>query len=169
MALHFLTSSDQTIDIYSTCDSSVNIDESKYFEYLKTGDVNLLELKDDATIFTLKPLTPEDRENAEIAAGALTRSELGRFLFINAPDDEKEKAIYHHALNEDERKAFSEYAGYIGRVTIEMIKKSLIKINGKPASFDMIQSIRPDQHRLQTITELSIHVQRISLVGDLGK
>jgi len=169
MALHFLTSSEQTIDVVSTCDPSVKIDESRYYEYLNTGDISLLELKDDATIFKLKPLTPEDRENAEIAAGALTRSELGRFLFVNSPDDEKEKAIYHHSLSDDERKAYSEYAAYIGRVTIEMIKKSLVEINGESASFDMIQSIRPDRDRLQTITELSIHVQRISLVGDLGK
>lgn len=169
MALHFLTSSEQTIDVVSTCDNSVKIDESRYYEYLNTGDISLLELKDDATIFKLKPLTPEDRENAEIAAGALTRSELGRFLFVNSPDDEKEKAIYHHSLSDDERKAYSEYAAYIGRVTIEMIKKSLVEINGESASFDMIQSIRPDRDRLQTITELSIHVQRISLIGDLGK
>ena len=42
--------------------------------------------------FTLKALSPAEREQAEIRAGAMTRSELGRLLWSEAPDDPREKA-----------------------------------------------------------------------------
>ena len=50
-----------------------------------------------------------------------------------------------------------------------MIRASLVSIDGNEADLETIQSIRPETHRVQAITELVLHVQRISLVGDSGK
>ena len=50
-----------------------------------------------------------------------------------------------------------------------MIDASLLSINGDEADLNTIQSIRPESHRVQAITELVLHIQRISLLGDQGK
>jgi hypothetical protein len=61
------------------------------------------------------------------------------------------------------------YNGYINRVYVEMLRTSLKLIDGDDASVDQLQLIRPDSHRTETISELVLHVQRISLLGDQGK
>ena len=50
-----------------------------------------------------------------------------------------------------------------------MIRESLVSIDGQPGTIEMIQQIRPDGMRVTTITELVLHIQRASLVGDEGK
>ena len=50
-----------------------------------------------------------------------------------------------------------------------MIRASLQAVDGESATLDTIQSIRPESHRVQAITELVLHIQRISLLGDSGK
>jgi len=69
----------------------------------------------------------------------------------------------------DEREAYADYEAYISRVYIEMIRESLVSIDGEPGTIEMIQQIRPDGMRVTTITELVLHIQRASLVGDSGK
>jgi len=108
-------------------------------------------------------------EEAEVKAGAYTRSELGRLLVEEAPDDEREKAVWHNRLDEEEREAYGAYQAYLSRVFLEMLRVSLVKIDGKEASLDLVQSIRPDFHRIQAITELVLHIQRISRVNDSVK
>jgi hypothetical protein len=117
----------------------------------------------------LKPLGPADREAAEIRAGAFSRSELGRYLWIEAPTDAHKKARWHHGLSIEEREALASYEAYISRVSIEMIRESLVEIDGHEGTVEMIQDIRPDSFRISTITELVLHIQRASLVGDSGK
>ena len=168
MAISFLTDSTSTIDIYLTFDSSVEIDEEEKNKYFTTGIFEGNKTP-DATRFTLKALSPSEREEAEIKAGSFTRSELGRLLWVECPSDEKEKAVWHHNLTMEERQAFSEYQAYINRVYLEMIRSSLVSINGEDATLENIQCIRPESHRIQAITELVLHIQRISLVGDSGK
>ena len=112
---------------------------------------------------------PAEREQAEIRAGAMTRSELGRLLWSEAPDDQREKARWHHQLSNDEREAMSEYQQYLNNVYNEMIRASLISINDVDATLEQLQMIRPESHRVQTISELVLHIQRISLLGDQGK
>ena len=63
----------------------------------------------------------------------------------------------------------ADYQGYISRVYIEMVRASLTHIDCEPASIDQVQLIRPDDVRSSTISELVIHIQRISLLGDEGK
>ena len=168
MAISFLTSTNIEVDVFLTFDPSVEITEDQRSTYLTTGLMEG-EVKEDATRFTIKALSPSDREEAEVRAGSYTRSELGRMLWIEAPSDDKEKAQWHHNLTEDERQAFGSYQSYLNQVYIEMIRSSLTKINGEEASLDTIQSIRPESHRVQAITELVLHIQRLSLVGDSGK
>tara|TARA_Y100001938_G_C8085106_1_gene431473 strand:- start:1978 stop:2484 length:507 start_codon:yes stop_codon:yes gene_type:complete len=168
MAISFLTSTQIEVDVYLTFDPSIELDEDQKTEYLTTG-IFKGTVKEGATVFTLKALSPSEREDAEVKAGSYTRSELGRMLWIESPSDEKEKARWHHNLEEDEKQAFASYQSYINRVYLEMIRASLLKIDGEEASLEMIQSIRPDSHRVQSITELVLHIQRLSLVGESGK
>ena len=72
---------------------------------------------------SLKALSPAEREEAEVKAGAYTRSELGRLLWVEAPSETKERARWHHALTDDERQAMSDYQAYLSRVYIEMVSK----------------------------------------------
>ena len=168
MAISFFSDANQTIDVFLTFDPAVSLSESEKSDYLTKGEF-LGSKTPDATKFTLKALSPSEREEAEIKAGSFTRSELGRLLWTESPSDEKEKATWHHGLSDDEKQALSSYQAYINRVYLEMIRASLVAIDGEQATLDMIQTIRPESHRVQAITELVLHIQRISLLGDSGK
>tara|TARA_R100000388_G_C7236120_1_gene157942 strand:- start:169 stop:675 length:507 start_codon:yes stop_codon:yes gene_type:complete len=168
MAISFLTSTNIEVDVYLTFDASIELTEEQRSIYLSKG-IFEGEVKEDATKFTIKALSPSDREEAEVRAGSYTRSELGRMLWLESPSDDKEKARWHHDLSEDEKAAFASYQSYLNQVYVEMIRSSLIKIDDKDASLDMIQMIRPESHRVQAITELVLHIQRLSLIGESGK
>lgn len=170
MALHFLTSSTESIDVVVTCDSSVEATEDQRSAYLNSGSLDDLgNVKEDATMFTLKALSPSEREEAEVRAGAYTRSELGRMLWVEAPSDQKARAVWHHNLTDEEREAMADYNAYLQRVYMEMIVGSLTKINGEEANVMQIMNIRPESNRVQAISELVMHIQRISLLGIEGK
>lgn len=169
MALRFLTNADHSIDVVVTCDDAVTCTEEQRGLYLSDANQDHLVVGNQATIFTLKALSPSDREDAEQRAGAYSRSELGRLLWVEAPIEKLERAKWHHALTLDEREAMANYQAYISRVYIEMVRSSLTHIDGEPASIDQVQLIRPDDNRSTTISELVIHIQRISLLGDEGK
>jgi len=170
MALNFLTSSEQTIDVVVTCDSEVNSTAEQRSAYLSSGDLgDLGEVGENATRFTIKALSPSEREEAEVRAGAYSRSELGRLLWIEAPSDHSERARWHHDLSDDERSAMSQYQAYLNRVYLEMLRGGLTHINGEEASVEQVDMIRPDSDRLTVISELVAHIQRISLLGVEGK
>ena len=63
----------------------------------------------------------------------------------------------------------SEYQQYLSNVYNEMIRASLVSIDDVDATLEQLQMIRPESHRIQTISELVLHIQRISLLGDEGK
>ena len=170
MPLRFLTSSEMSIDVVITCDDAVECTDEQRSQYLETGELSALDVvRDDATRFNIKALSPAEREQAEANAGALTRSELGRLLWSEAPDNTTERAKWHHDLDDDERVAMSEYQQYLNRVYVEMIRAALVSIDGEPADVDHLQLIRPEPARIQTISELVLHIQRISLLGIEGK
>ena len=169
MALSFLTSSEQTQEVVVTCDPEVTASAEQRSAYLETGDLSALGEVGQATRFTLKALSPSEREDAEARAGALTRSELGRLLWTEAPTAERERAEWHHALTDDERSAMADYQAYLNRVYQEMINSSLILIDGEEADAEQLELIRPEAHRIQTVSELVMHIQRISLLGVEGK
>lgn len=169
MALSFLTSSEQTQEVVVTCDPEVTASAEQRSAYLESGDLSALDSVGEATRFTLKALSPSEREDAEARAGALTRSELGRLLWTEAPTAERERAEWHHALTDDERLAMANYQAYLNRVYQEMINSSLILIDGVGADAEQLQLIRPEAHRIQTVSELVMHIQRISLLGVEGK
>lgn len=168
MALSFMPSADMTIDVVVSVDPSVKASPEQWRAYMETGDVTELEACEGATLFTLKALSPSEREQAEVKAGAYTRSELGRMLWVEAPDDLKAKARWHHELSEDEREALAMYQHYLNQVFVEMVRASLIKIDGEPAE-GRVDAIKPESHRLAVISELVQHIQRISLLGLRGK
>jgi len=169
MALSFLTSSEQTQEVVVTCDPEVTASAEQRSAYLESGDLSALGEIGQATRFTLKALSPSEREDAEARAGALTRSELGRLLWTEAPTAERERAEWHHALSDDERSAMADYQAYLNRVYKEMISSSLTLIDGEEADAEQLQLIRPEAHRIQTVSELVMHIQRISLLGVEGK
>ena len=169
MALSFLTSSEQTQEVVVTCDPEVTASAEQRSAYLESGDLSALGEGGQATRFTLKALSPSEREDAEARAGALTRSELGRLLWTEAPTAERERAEWHHALTDDERLAMANYQAYLNRVYQEMINSSLTLIDGEEADAEQLQLIRPEAHRIQTVSELVLHIQRISLLGIEGK
>ena len=168
MALSFLPDSELTIEVVVTCDPAVTCSPEQMQAYLEAGELSALEAHEGATRFKIKALSPSDREQAEVRAGAYTRSELGRILWLDAPSDEREKARWHHELAEDEREALASYQAYLSRVFVEMVRVSLVEIDDQPAG-DMIDRIKPEAHRLQVISELVQHIQRISLLGISGK
>ena len=168
MAISFLTSTEVEVDVYLTMDESIELTEEQRSTYLSKG-IFEGKVKEGATVFKLKALSPSDREEAEVRAGSYTRSELGRILWIESPSDDKEKATWHHSLSDEEKQALGSYQAYLNRVYVEMIRSSLVSIDGNEASVDQIQMIRPESHRVQAITELVLHIQRLSLLGDSGK
>lgn len=170
MALNFLTSKDQSITVVITCDADVKASDEQRAKYLASGDINDLEyVGESATKFTIKALSPSEREDAEQKAGAYTRSELGRLLWVEAPSDRDSRARWHHKLDNDERAAMADYQAYLNRVYLEMIRASLTHIDNEPATLEDVQNIRPDDNRSTTISELVLHTQRISLLGAEGK
>jgi len=169
MSLSFLPSSELSIKVVVTCDDSVECTDEERSLYLENGDESHLTITGDVTRFTLKALSPTEREDAEARAGAYSRSELGRLLWSMSPSNMEDKARWHHALTDDERIAYSEYNGYLNRVYMEMIRSSLTHVNGVEFDADQINDIRPESSRVQTITELVFHIQRISLLGSPGK
>ncbi len=98
MAISFLSDANATIDVYLTFDASIELTDEDRSIYLTEG-VFKGTAKDDATKFTLKALSPAEREEAEMQAGSYTRSELGRLLWTESPNDEKEKAQWQHSLS----------------------------------------------------------------------
>jgi len=73
--LSFSTSSLTTIEVAITCDTALDMADQDKVLYLK-GQRNLLKCKDgqSPTLFVLKALSPAEREEAEVKAGAYTRS-----------------------------------------------------------------------------------------------
>ena len=62
MALTFLTSSDQTVEVVVTCDSTVEATDEQKTAYLTSGKLeDLGSVGDDATKFTLKALSQKSR------------------------------------------------------------------------------------------------------------
>ena len=107
--LRFLTDSSQTVEVVTTCDPEVLCDDTQRQLYLESGDIEALEsVGEGATCFTLKALSPSEREQAEVRAGALQRSELGRLLWSEAPSSSTDRARWHHELSDDEREAMAE-------------------------------------------------------------
>ncbi len=71
MALSFLTNADHTIEVVVTCDPEVEADQAQRSAYLQSGELEELgSVGDDATRFTLKALSPSEREDAEVNQGA---------------------------------------------------------------------------------------------------
>jgi len=182
MAFSFVPSSTMVLDVVVTCDPAVIASAEQAAAYLESGDLrDLGDLRGDlgklsgyegATVFTLKALSPQEREEAEVRAGAYTRSELGRLLWVEAPEELRARAAWHHGLHEDERAALASYQAYINRVFIEMVKAALIMIDERPIAKqgpNPLDDIRPEAHRVQVIAELTRHVQRMSLLGQSGK
>jgi hypothetical protein len=114
---------------------------------------------------------PEVTASAEQRSAYLESGDLSALgeVGTEAPIEERERAEWHHALSDDERKAMSDYQAYLNRVYQEMINSSLILIDGEEADAEQLQLIRPESHRIQTVSELVLHIQRISLLGIEGK
>lgn len=170
MALFFSTTTDVHFDIAITCDSALDMTQDEKNIYLKSGEGLKTFEGQTPTYFVIKPMSPKDRENVEIKAGAFTRSELGRMLWSEEPMDIREKAYWRENLSDMEKKAISSYEQYINKVYEEMIKSSVIKIKDLTIDpWDAIQQIRPDADRIRTITELVLQIQRLSLLSNQGK
>ena len=168
MALSFVTSSQQKVHVVVTCDPAIKCSEEERAAYLESGEDRLKRIGEPTT-FTLKALGPTEREEAEVRAGALKRSELGRLLWGEAPEDTLDRARWHHDLSDTDREAMAEYQAYINRVYREMVKAALVAIDGAEAHIDQLDLIRPESVRISTVSELVLHIQRISLLGDEGK
>lgn len=170
MALYFSTTTEVQYEVAITCDPALDMNEEEKALYLKTGEGLKVKEGESATLFVIKPLSPKDREGIEVKAGAYTRSELGRILWGEEPADYKQKAYWREGLNDVERKALSNYEKYINSVYEEMIKVGVLSIKGVEGDvYEMIEKIRPDHNRVRTISELVIHIQRISLLSNEGK
>lgn len=170
MALHFSTTTEVLFNVVITCDDALDMTAEEKKKYLFNGEGLKLVDGKTPTYFVIKPLGPKEREAAEVRAGAYTRSELGRMLWADEPNDPKEKAYWREALTAIEKGALASYEGYINRVYEEMIREAVKEIKGVEGDpLSMIQKIKPESDRIKTITELVIHIQRLSLLGSEGK
>lgn len=170
MALYFSTNSEKIFEIAITCDLALDMTQEEKTAYLKTGEGLKVKEGSNPTFFKIKALSPKEREAVELAAGAYSRSELGRILWSEEPSESREKAYWREALSEVERKALQSYELYISRVYEEMIQASVLEVvgvEGKP--YEIIQQIRPDADRIRAMSELILHIQRLSLLGSEGK
>ena len=169
MALHFSTSTLEQFKIIVSCDQSISMTDSQRSTYLNHGTLEGVQIADDATWFTLKPLSANDREKAEIRAGAFTRSELGKLLWVEAPSNTRDRARWHNKLDDEEREALATYELYQNRSYCEYVRESLVAINDEPATFEVIDSIKPSSDRITTITEIVYHIHRLSTLSDQAK
>jgi len=167
MALRFSNTADIKIEVVITSDESVTCTPEQAQAYLTEGDKSGLIIGEDATIFIIKPLTLEERERAEIRAGAHTRSELGRFLHDQKPSDAEEYARWHHDLRDDEREALGKYKAYLNQCYYEIVKSGLVEIKGLEGSaYDALMTISPEAVKVASLMELVCHIQRLSLLRD---
>jgi hypothetical protein len=159
----FATDATQEIEVVSIVDPAVQASEEAKTSYLKSRDESILSCTEGATRFVLRALTPPQREAAEVAAGVYRRSELGRQLWMQQPDEPTERARWQHALPEDEREALGSYEGYLSRVYREMLRGH----DGDPV--ELLDSVRPEHHRQLLFQELVAHIQNISTLPLEGK
>jgi hypothetical protein len=166
MALRFSASADIRKTVYITSDESVTASQEAAQAYLSEGDESGLEIGADATQFIIKPLSLEDREKAEVRAGAHTRSELGRLLHDQKPADEESYARWHHKLEEDERAALGRYSAYLNQCYYEIVRAGLVEIVGIEGDpYKALMSISPEPAKIGAIMELVCHIQRLSLLS----
>lgn len=166
MALRFSATSDIKIEVVITSDESVSCTSDQASSYLTEGDKTGFEVGQDATVFVIKPLTLEEREKAEVRAGAHTRSELGRFLNDQKPKDLEEYARWHHSLKDDEREALGKYQAYLNQCYYEIVRSGLVEIKGLEGDpYKALMTISPEPVRVASIMELVCHIQRLSLLS----
>jgi len=171
MALNFSTSTKIEFEVIVSCDDAIDMTSEEMNQYLLNGGTFKSKEGSEPTIFIIKALSPSEREEAEIKAGAYKRSELGRVLYAEEPkSDAKERGLWFDALSDKEKQSLFEYNQYINRVYAEMVKASVVSIKGVEGNpWELINSIKPESHRIRTISDLVLHIQRISLLGDQGK
>jgi hypothetical protein len=166
MALRFSASADIRKTVYITSDESIKATSEAAQAYLSEGDESGLEIGAEATKFIIKPLSLEDRERAEIRAGAHTRSELGRLLHDQKPANDEEYARWHHNLEEDERAALGRYNAYLNQCYYEIVRAGLVEIVGiEGEPYKALMSISPEPAKIGAIMELVCHIQRLSLLS----
>lgn len=166
--ISFNTSTLHTFKIVVSTDSSVKMTEEQKKNYFNTGELNDIEVNSDATWFTLRTLSITDREQAEIKAGAFTRSELGKLLWVEAPNDTREKALWHNRLSDEEKEALAKYEKYLDRSYIEYAKASLVAINDKEVDSNILDDLSPSD-KSNVIYEIVIHLTRESTLSEAGK
>ena len=165
MAFTFATSANYELDVVCISDPVLeDVDQETKDKYLETTDMSLFADVEGLTVFRVRALSHQDREEAEIRAGAYQRTELGRVLNWQAPTDEVEQAKWFDNLTAHEQESFHKYIKYLKNVNEEIIQQSLVSIDGQRASLNEINLIRPDSLRSQVFNELTLHIRRISLL-----
>ena len=164
MAFSFALSTTEEQKIYLSCDPAVSGSDDARSAYITCGDDSDLSLTEDPTWWVIRALSPDERVQAERRAGAARRSELGRILFIEqlGIDGERPRAEWRDKLRMKEQDALSNYTDYLDRVYIETIRLAA-KIEGYDGDVvEILQRIRPEQTRVQAVTELTIRIQALS-------
>ena len=167
MALRFSNTADIKLEVVITSDESVTCTPEQAQAYLTEGDKSGFIIGDDATVFIIKPLTLEERERAEVRAGAHTRSELGRFLHDQKPSENEEFARWHHDLRDDEREALGKYQAYLNKCYYEIVRSGLVEIKGHEGdAYEALMTISPEAVKVASLMELVCHIQRLSLLSE---
>lgn len=166
--ISFNTSTRHTFKIVVSTDSSVQMTEEQKKNYFNTGNLDDIQVDDNASWFTLRTLSIADREQAEIKAGAFTRSELGKLLWVEAPNDTRDKAVWHNRLSDEEKEALAKYEKYLDRSYLEYAKASLVAINDEEVNSDILDNLSPAD-KSNVIYEMVIHLTRESTLSEAGK
>lgn len=166
--ISFNTSTRHTFKIVVSTDSSVTMTEEQKRNYFNSGNLDDIQVDDKASWFTLRTLSIADREQAEIKAGAFTRSELGKLLWVEAPNDTRDKAVWHNRLSDEEKEALAKYEKYLDRSYLEYAKASLVAINDEEVNSDILDNLSPAD-KSNVIYEMVIHLTRESTLSESGK
>jgi hypothetical protein len=166
--ISFNTSTRHTFKIVVSTDSSVQMTEEQKKNYFNTGNLDDIQVDQNASWFTLRTLSIADREQAEIKAGAFTRSELGKLLWVEAPNDTRDKAVWHNRLSDEEKEALAKYEKYLDRSYLEYAKASLVAINDEEVNSDILDNLSPAD-KSNVIYEMVIHLTRESTLSEAGK
>ena len=166
--ISFNTSTRHTFKIVVSTDSSVQMTEEQKKNYFNTGNLDDIQVDQNASWFTLRTLSIADREQAEIKAGAFTRSELGKLLWVEAPNDTRDKAVWHNRLSDEEKEALAKYEKYLDRSYLEYAKASLVAINDEEVNSDILDNLSPAD-KSNVIYEMVIHLTRESTLSEAGQ
>jgi hypothetical protein len=157
----------EPVEVVLACDPSVQAanDAEALDAYLGGGDPSAIDVPDDATRFTVKPLT--DAEMGACKRDAGRPSVLGERLLseLREADDSAAEA---EKLSDEEFAAVQRHAAWNDAFRVAVVSRGLVSW-GDGAGVSHLDDITPGALRGAVKMELHLHILRLSTLGAEGK